>query len=50
MEGRYINIVNPGMKQPLTLCELEVDGQQSENPPTLAGNTYHNVNVGRNLS
>lgn len=50
MEGRYINTVNPGMKQHLTLCELEVDGRQSKNPPSLAGNTFQNGEVAINLS
>uniref|UniRef100_A0A669E209 Uncharacterized LOC100699110 n=2 Tax=Oreochromis niloticus TaxID=8128 RepID=A0A669E209_ORENI len=30
MEGRYINIVIPGRKEYLTLCEVEVDGTLSE--------------------
>lgn len=32
MKGRYINIVIPGKKQYLTLCEVEVIGQPSDDP------------------
>lgn len=43
MQGRYINIVNPGMNQFLTLCELRLNGHQSKNPPRPAGNTLQNI-------
>ncbi|XP_077455105.1 pentraxin fusion protein-like [Stigmatopora argus] len=29
MEGRYINIVVPGRREYLTLCEVEVDGEET---------------------
>ncbi|XP_075869107.1 fucolectin-1-like [Nelusetta ayraudi] len=32
IEGRYINIVIPGKRQYLTLCEVKVTGQPSEKP------------------
>lgn len=32
MEGRYVNIVIPGKKEFLSLCEVEVTGQSSETP------------------
>lgn len=50
MEGRFINIVNPGIRQYLTVCELEVDGTQIGGDQSPAGNTHLNVKVGRNLS
>ncbi|XP_067456300.1 uncharacterized protein [Thunnus thynnus] len=31
MEGRYVNIVIPGRKEYLTLCEVEVVGEESDN-------------------
>uniref|UniRef100_A0A8C9ZME1 Fucolectin tachylectin-4 pentraxin-1 domain-containing protein n=1 Tax=Sander lucioperca TaxID=283035 RepID=A0A8C9ZME1_SANLU len=40
MEGRYVNIVIPGRREYLTLCEVEVTGQPSGNTaPT--GDLYH---------
>ncbi|XP_068994737.1 uncharacterized protein [Embiotoca jacksoni] len=36
MQGRYLNIVIPGRKEYLTLCEVEVEGELSGKPaPTL---------------
>ncbi|XP_069549454.1 uncharacterized protein [Brachyistius frenatus] len=36
MQGRYLNIVIPGRKEYLTLCEVEVEGELSGEPaPTL---------------
>lgn len=32
MEGRYVNIVIPGKKEFLSLCEVEVTGQFSQKP------------------
>ena len=37
MEGRYVNIVIPGRKEYLTLCEVEVSGEPSAN----TGELYH---------
>ncbi|XP_040900521.1 uncharacterized protein LOC121186009 isoform X3 [Toxotes jaculatrix] len=34
MEGRYVNIVIPGRREYLTLCEVEVTGQPSGNTDT----------------
>lgn len=48
MEGRYINVVNPGVKQHLTLCELEVDSQRTQNLPTPAGNIQQNTKASGN--
>lgn len=40
MEGRYVNIVIPGRKEYLTLCEVEVHGEPSDTIiPT--GEFYH---------
>ena len=40
MEGRYVNIVIPGRKEYLTLCEVEVNGEPStKTVPT--GELYH---------
>ena len=40
MEGRYLNIVIPGRREYLTLCEVEVTGQALGNTaPT--GDVYH---------
>lgn len=37
MEGRYVNIVIPGQKRFLTLCEVEITGEPVEKPRA-AGN------------
>lgn len=37
MEGQYVNIVIPGKKEHLTLCEVKVTGQPSDKP-ALTGN------------
>ncbi|KAL7393591.1 hypothetical protein ABVT39_013279 [Epinephelus coioides] len=37
-EGQYVNIVIPGRTEYLTLCEVEVTGQPSENPPPADSN------------
>ena len=37
MEGRYVNIVIPGRKEHLTLCEVEVSGE----PSGVTGELYH---------
>ena len=37
MEGRYVNIVIPGRKEYLTLCEVEVSGE----PSATTGELYH---------
>ena len=40
MEGRYVNIVIPGRREYLTLCEVEVNGEPSANTvPT--GELFH---------
>lgn len=45
MEGRFINIVIPGKKESLTLCEVEVTGKESsykpENNCNWMRNTHH---------
>ncbi|XP_050932137.1 uncharacterized protein LOC108889124 isoform X10 [Lates calcarifer] len=38
MEGRYINIVIPGRKEYLTLCEVEVSGTESDDLPEYSCN------------
>uniref|UniRef100_A0A8D0D1E2 Fucolectin tachylectin-4 pentraxin-1 domain-containing protein n=1 Tax=Sander lucioperca TaxID=283035 RepID=A0A8D0D1E2_SANLU len=40
MEGRYVNIVIPGRREYLTLCEVEVTGQALGNT-ALTGDSYH---------
>nr|XP_046256753.1 fucolectin-like isoform X2 [Scatophagus argus]XP_046256754.1 fucolectin-like isoform X2 [Scatophagus argus] len=40
MEGRYVNIVIPGRREYLTLCEVEVTGQTS-------GNTFPDTNIAK---
>ena len=37
MEGRYVNIVIPGRREYLTLCEVEVSGEPSD----ITGELYH---------
>ncbi|XP_074539366.1 uncharacterized protein LOC141800602 [Halichoeres trimaculatus] len=38
MEGRFVNIVIPNRKEYLTLCEVEVTGEPTENNPTAVVN------------
>lgn len=45
MEGRYVNVVIPGEKRFLTLCEVEITGEPVEKPRA-AGNIkpiYYNT-------
>lgn len=51
MEGRYINIVIPGKRTFLTICEVKVIGQPSKNPtPNGELNINNNQNCGSSSS
>lgn len=38
MEGRYVNVVIPGQKRFLKLCEVEITGEPVEKPQAAGNN------------